>query len=107
MAQRTDAYQTNQSLLLSDDAEITSKPQLEIYADDVKCSHGSTTGQLDEEAIFYLRTRGLSRDVALGVLTPAFAGEILDLIGCEPVRKRLAELVSAELGATLLSGAPE
>ncbi len=107
VAQRTDAYQTNQSLLLSDDAEITSKPQLEIYADDVKCSHGSTTGQLDEEAIFYLRTRGLSRDVALGVLTQAFAGEILDLIGCEPVHKRLAELVSAELGATLHSEAPQ
>jgi Fe-S cluster assembly protein SufD len=104
VAQGTDAYQSNQNLLLSDDAQITSKPQLEIYADDVKCSHGSTTGQLDEDAIFYLRTRGLSRAGATGVLTQAFAGEILDLIGFEPVRDRLAQLVSAELEATLHNG---
>ena len=104
VAQRTDAYQTNRNLLLSDEAEIISKPQLEIYADDVKCSHGSTTGQLDKEAIFYLRSRGLSRDAATGVLTRAFAGEVIDLLGFEPVRKRLGQLVSAELEASLPSG---
>ena len=97
-AQKTDAYQSNQNLLLSDDAEITSKPQLEIYADDVKCSHGSTTGQLNEEALFYLRARGIGQEEAAGILTRAFVGEILDGIPLDPVRDRLHQLVSEKLG---------
>jgi len=96
-AQKTDAYQSNQNLLLSDDADITSKPQLEIYADDVKCSHGSTTGQLDRDAIFYLRARGVSRPNAIRILTRAFAGEIVDRIGHQGIRERLAPLVHDKL----------
>ena len=88
-AQKTDAYQTNQNLLLSDDAGVTAKPQLEIYADDVKCSHGTTIGQLDENAIFYLRSRGLGPEAARQILIQAFADEILDRIRVAPVRARL------------------
>ena len=97
IAQKTDAYQSNQNLLLSDDADITSKPQLEIYADDVKCSHGSTTGQLDTEAIFYLRTRGIADEAARGLLTRAFADEILDRIQVEQVVRQLRRLVADKL----------
>ncbi len=76
-AQKTNAYQTNRNILLSDTGTIHTKPQLEIWADDVKCSHGCTTGQLDEEALFYLRSRGISKDLAKGMLLNAFAGETL------------------------------
>ena len=96
-AQQTNAYQSNQNLLLSDKAQINSKPQLEIYADDVKCSHGSTVGQLDPDAIFYLRSRGLSEETAIAVLTRAFAGEVLERIKLEPVRQKLEQLVDYEL----------
>ncbi len=88
-AQKTDAYQTNQNLLLSGDAGVTAKPQLEIYADDVKCSHGATIGQMDENAIFYLRSRGLGPEAARQILIQAFADEILDRIRVAPVRARL------------------
>jgi Fe-S cluster assembly protein SufD len=79
-AQKTDAKQTNQTLLLSDDAVIDTKPQLEIFADDVKCTHGATVGQLDAEALFYLRTRGIGRDEARALLTFAFANDIVGRI---------------------------
>ncbi|MFH1569904.1 MAG: Fe-S cluster assembly protein SufD [Gemmatimonadota bacterium] len=105
-AQKTDAYQSNQNLLLSDEAEVTSKPQLEIYADDVKCSHGSTTGRLDRDAIFYLRARGISRPDAVRVLTQAFADELVDRIGCEEVRRHLAPLVHAKLDPELIGRDP-
>ena len=98
-AQKTNAYQSNQNLLLSDKADITSKPQLEIYADDVKCSHGSTTGQLDQDAVFYLRARGLGKRAAINVLTRAFAGELLERIGSGTVRNQLEQLVSNKLEA--------
>ena len=71
-AQKTDAKQTNRNLLLSDDATVDSKPQLEIYADDVKCKHGSTTGRLSEEALFYLRSRGVGESEAKSILSLAF-----------------------------------
>jgi len=100
-AQKTDAYQSNKNLLVSPDANITSKPQLEIYADDVKCSHGSTTGQLDADAIFYLRTRGLSTTDAVRVLTQAFAGEIVDRIPHEILRDSIRQRVEAKLQALL------
>jgi Fe-S cluster assembly protein SufD len=77
-AQKTDAKQTNRNLLLADDAQIDTKPQLEIYADDVKCTHGATIGQIDETALFYLRSRGIGEVEARGLLLQAFAGECLD-----------------------------
>jgi Fe-S cluster assembly protein SufD len=88
-AQKTDAYQANNNLLLSDEAEIDTKPELEIYADDVKCSHGATVGAIDPEALFYLRARGLPRAVAASLLVYAFAGEVLERF-CDPVVAALA-----------------
>jgi Fe-S cluster assembly protein SufD len=92
-AQKTDAKQTNKNLLLSDDATVDTKPQLEIYADDVKCTHGATVGQLSDEAIFYLRSRGIPLEKARQMLIYAFAGEIIDRIQCEPLRQELNERV--------------
>ena len=93
IAQKTDAKQTNKNLLLSDDATADTKPQLEIYADDVKCTHGATVGQLNDESIFYLRSRGLDTQTARRMLIHAFAGEIIDRIQCEPAREELNQLV--------------
>jgi Fe-S cluster assembly protein SufD len=92
-AQKTDAKQTNKNLLLSDDATIDTKPQLEIYADDVKCTHGATVGQLNDESIFYLRARGIGAETARRILIHAFAGEIIDRVRCEPLREELDRLV--------------
>jgi Fe-S cluster assembly protein SufD len=88
-AQRTDARQVNKNLLLSPDAAVNTKPQLEIYADDVKCSHGSTIGQLDPDALFYLRSRGLGIEEARSLLSFGFAGEVVGRIRIEPLRERL------------------
>jgi Fe-S cluster assembly protein SufD len=88
-AQKTDAKQTNQTLLLSDDATINTKPQLEIYADDVKCTHGATVGQLDAESIFYLRSRGVGLAEARSLLTYAFANDIVSRIKVAAVREEL------------------
>jgi len=85
-AQKINAFQSNGNVLLSDDATVNSKPELEIYADDVKCSHGSTTGQLDDEAIFYLQARGISKRSAHQLLVAAFIGEVLDKIESENFR---------------------
>ncbi|HXG48056.1 MAG TPA: Fe-S cluster assembly protein SufD [Methylomirabilota bacterium] len=92
-AQKTDAKQTNRNLLLSDTAVIDTKPQLEIFADDVKCTHGATVGQLDEEAVFYLRARGIGAARARRMLVHAFASEILNRVSIEPVREELDRLV--------------
>jgi len=92
-AQRTDAKQTNKNLLLSDDATVDTKPQLEIYADDVKCTHGATIGQMCDDAIFYLRARGIGVAKARQMLMHAFAGEIIDRIAYEPVREELDAIV--------------
>jgi Fe-S cluster assembly protein SufD len=92
-AQKTDAKQTNRNLLLSDQAQIDTKPQLEIYADDVKCTHGATIGQLDENAIFYLRSRGISLESARTLLLFAFTSEILERVKVEPIRNYLEGLV--------------
>ena len=99
IAQKTDAKQTNKNLLLSDDATADTKPQLEIYADDVKCTHGATIGQLNDESIFYLRTRGIGEDNARRMLIHAFAGEIIERIKCEPAREGLDKLVWDRLEA--------
>jgi Fe-S cluster assembly protein SufD len=80
-AQKTNAYQANNNLLLSPDVEIDTKPELEIFADDVKCSHGATSGELDEGELFYLRARGLDPDTARSMLTFAFAGEVIERFG--------------------------
>lgn len=96
-AQKTDAKQTNRALLLSDEAQINTKPQLEIFADDVKCTHGAAIGQLDEEALFYLRTRGLTAAEARDVLIHAFAGDILNRIRIEPLRAQLETAMFAQL----------
>jgi Fe-S cluster assembly protein SufD len=98
-AQKTDANQSNRNLLLSDDAVVNSNPQLEIFADDVRCTHGSTVGQLDDEAVFYLRSRGIGRDEAIQLLTLAFAGEILDRVPVAELRERLEQVVAARLAA--------
>jgi Fe-S cluster assembly protein SufD len=92
-AQKTDAKQTNMNLLLSEGAQIDTKPQLEIYADDVKCTHGATIGQIDEDAIFYLRARGIPEASAKALLLFAFAGEMLERMKAEPIRRRLEEEV--------------
>jgi Fe-S cluster assembly protein SufD len=88
-AQKTDAKQTNRALLLSDDATINSNPQLEIFADDVKCTHGAAVGQLDEEAMFYLQARGLSRIEARDMLLHAFAGEVIDGVKIPALRDQI------------------
>ena len=98
-AQKTDAKQTNKNLLLSDEATIDTKPQLEIFADDVKCTHGATVGQLDEEAIFYLRSRGISEAGARNMLVHAFASDILNRITIDPVREELDRLLFDQLEA--------
>ena len=92
-AQKTDAKQTNRNLLLSDNAQIDTKPQLEIYADDVKCTHGATIGQVEEEALFYLRSRGVDEASARALLLYAFASECLDRMSCAPVREYLQKQV--------------
>lgn len=96
-AQKTDAKQTNMTLPLSEDAQVECKPQLEIYADDVKCTHGATIGQVDEEAIFYLRTRGISKEAAKSLLVYAFIGESLDQIRIKPLRDQVEQWLLAKL----------
>jgi len=94
----TDAHQKNRNLLLSDTARIDAKPQLEIYNNDVKCTHGSATGRLDADALFYLRSRGFSESQARSVLTLAFASEIVERVPFEPLRRHLTERVLGWLG---------
>ncbi len=96
-AQKTDAYQSNNNLLLSPTAEINTRPQLEIYADDVKCSHGATIGRLDQEQIFYLQSRGITLEKARSLLIYAFAHEIIDQIGIEEVHPDLKQLIISRL----------
>ncbi len=92
-AQKTDAKQTSKNLLLSDEASADAKPQLEIYADDVKCTHGATVGQLNDESIYYLRSRGIGLEMARRMLIHAFAGEIIDRVKHEALREELDALV--------------
>lgn len=96
-AQKTDAHQLNKNLLLSEDAVIDTKPQLEIYNNDVRCSHGSTIGQLDPDSLFYLRSRGMDLKAARILLTYAFASEIISRIKIEPLRVKLEDLLVARL----------
>ena len=96
-AQRIDAHQSNKNLLLSRQAEVDTKPELEIYADDVKCSHGATVGQLDKNALFYLLSRGIGRDVARKLLTYAFAEVVAARMPLEAVRRRLEQRLAGAL----------
>jgi len=104
-AQRTDAWQSNPNVLLSDGAEVDSKPQLEIYADDVRCSHGSSIGRLDDDALFYLRTRGIAEPAAREILTLGFAAEILLALPAPALGEALSELLGERLRG--LSADPE
>ena len=97
-AQKTDSKQTSKTLLLSDEASMNSQPALEIYADDVKCTHGSTTGPVDDEQVFYLRSRGIGLEAARHLLTYAFAADITRRIRVEPVRRRLENFMAAQHG---------
>ena len=100
-SQKTDSKQTSKTLLLSDDALMNSMPALEIHADDVKCTHGSTTGPVDEEQVFYLRSRGVSHEAARHLLTYAFAADITRRIKVEPVRARIENHMAAQHGLPL------
>ena len=96
-SQRIDAYQSNDSLVLNNDAQIYTKPELEIYADDVVCSHGATAGQLDEEGLFYLRSRGLSQERARILMMQAFAQDVIDVIEVEPLKALIEDRVQDRL----------
>jgi len=96
-AQKTDAKQTNKNLILSGEATVNTKPQLEIYADDVKCTHGATIGELDNDAIFYLRARGLDAMTARRMLMHGFTGEIVERIQHNTIRDELNELIWSRL----------
>ena len=96
-AQKTDAKQTNKNLVLSEDATINTKPELQILADDVRCTHGATVGQLDEESLFYLRTRGLSKTEARDLLIYAFARDVIDRIGIPEIREHLEKALFTAL----------
>jgi Fe-S cluster assembly protein SufD len=98
-AQKTNAFQSNRNIILSDSASVYTKPQLEIWADDVKCSHGCTTGQLDEEALFYLQSRGIDKAAAQAMLLDAFAGEVTDKIPSEPIRNAVSEIVRRKISS--------
>jgi Fe-S cluster assembly protein SufD len=96
-AQKTNAFQSNRNILLGDQATVNTKPQLEIWADDVKCSHGCTSGQLDEEALFYLRTRGINKDTARAMMLYAFAVELLETMKSPDIKEYIDSLISERL----------
>jgi Fe-S cluster assembly protein SufD len=97
IAQKTNAFQSNQALLLSPDAGIESRPQLKIWADDVKCTHGATVGQLDPDAMFYLQSRGISKEAAKAFLVHAFASEVLTSVQVTAVKEHVESLISNRL----------
>jgi len=100
-AQKTNAFQSNRTILLSNNAIINTKPQLEIFADDVKCSHGATSSQIEDSELFYLQARGIGKDKARGLLVFAFGEEVIEKINFEPLKnkmeKRIAELLEIDL----------
>lgn len=100
-AQKTNAYQSNKSVLLSDHANMYTKPQLEIFADDVKCSHGATIGQLDDEALFYLRQRGIGEQNAKALLNFAFASDVVEKINIEPLKHALLNNLAVKLNSQI------
>ncbi len=101
IAQKTNAFQSNNNILLSDKATVNSKPQLEIFADDVKCSHGCTIGQLDESALFYMRSRGIAIKEAKALLMYAFANNVLESVKVPQLKKRINKIIAQKLGVNL------
>lgn len=101
IAQKTNAFQQNNNVILNDKAKVNTKPQLEIFADDVRCSHGCTIGQLDEEALFYLRSRGIPKKEAKGLMTYAFANNVLQSVQIPTLKKRINKLIANKLGVNL------
>ena len=100
-AQKTDAFQKNNNILLSDKATINAKPQLEIFADDVKCSHGCTIGQLDENAMFYMQQRGIPKKEAKALLMYAFTSEVTGSIKIPELRSKIARIIADKLGVKM------
>ena len=100
-AQKTNAFQANNNVLISDKATVNTKPQLEIFADDVKCSHGCTIGQLDESALFYLRTRGIPEKEAKALLMYAFANNVLESVKIPELKKRINKLIANKLAVNI------
>ena len=100
-AQKTNAFQSNNNLLINDKASINTKPQLEIFADDVKCSHGCTIGQLDENALFYLRARGIPEKEAKALLMYAFANNVLESVKIPQLKNRINKLIAHKLGVNI------
>ena len=98
IAQKTNAFQQNNNILIDDNATINSKPQLEIFADDVKCSHGCTIGQLDNSALFYLRSRGIPLKEAKALLTYAFANNVLESVQIPELKNRINSLIAKKIG---------
>lgn len=96
-AQKTNAFQSNKNILLTDDATVNTKPQLEIWADDVKCSHGCTTGQLDRDALFYLMARGIKKDRAMAMLLHAFASDVIENLEIEPIQAYVEAIITSRL----------
>jgi Fe-S cluster assembly protein SufD len=105
-AQKTDAMQSDKNLVLSPDAEVDSKPALFIYADDVKCGHGATAGNIDEDTLFYMRSRGLDLDTASSLLIHGFASEIIETVRLEPLRGHLDKLFLESLPNFRFGGTP-
>ena len=101
VAQKTNAYQQNNNVLLNEGATIDTKPQLEIFADDVKCSHGCTVGQLNDDALFYLRARGISKKEAQAMLLYAFANDAMENIDIEPLKVKISKLLAEKLEVDL------
>lgn len=101
IAQKTNAFQQNNNVLISDNATVNTKPQLEIFADDVKCSHGCTIGQLDNEALFYLQTRGIPKKEASALMMYAFANNVLESVRIPELKKRINKLIAGKLGVRL------
>lgn len=100
-AQKTNAYQSNNNILVSDKATINSKPQLEIFADDVRCTHGCTIGQLDEDALFYMKSRGIPHKEARALLMYAFANNVLESVKIPEVKKRINKIIANKLNVSL------
>ena len=101
IAQKINAYQSNNNILVSDKASINSKPQLEIFADDVRCSHGCTIGQLDEDALFYMKTRGIGEKEGRALLMYAFANNVLESVKIPQLKSRITKLIANKLGVNL------
>ena len=101
IAQKTNAFQQNNNIVIDDRATINTKPQLEIFADDVKCSHGCTIGQLDKSALFYLQTRGIPKKEAKALLTYAFANNVLESVKIKPLKTKIKKIIAGKLGVNL------